>query len=112
MQSDDLQQRIVELENRLKEVETRVQQGEIESAYVFIHSNWGLIRWYLTREQDLHGEGSDTYNRARNAEMTLRDNLSRNLRAVQFDSRPMEVAQRWRVETTVTLNRNGYTFFD
>ncbi len=112
MQSDDLQQRIVELENRLKEVETRVQQGEIESAYVFIHSNWGLIRWYLTRERDLHGEGSDTYNRARNAEMTLRDNLSRNLRAVQFDSRPMEVAQRWRVETTVTLNRNGYTFFD
>ncbi|MFQ6027005.1 MAG: hypothetical protein ACE5Q6_05885 [Dehalococcoidia bacterium] len=112
MQPDDLQQRIAALENRLKETETKVHQREIDAAYMYIHSNWTLIRWYLVREQDLHGEGSDTYDRAKNAEITIRDNLPRNLRAVQFDPKPMEVAYRWRIESTVTLNQNRYTFFD
>ena len=112
MASDNWQQRIEALENRVKELEREVQQRAIDAAYMYIHSNWTLIRWYLAREQDRAGEGSEVYNRAKNAETIIRDNLPRNLRAVQFAPKPMEVAYQWRIEATVTLNRNGYTFFD
>lgn len=112
MTPDNYQERIEALENRVKELEAEVRQRAVDAAYVYIHSNWTLVRWYLTREQDRSGEGSDVYQRARNAETIIRDHLPRNLRAVQFDPKPMEVAYKWRIETTVTLNRNGYTFFD
>jgi hypothetical protein len=110
--TESWEQRIAAPESRIKELETEVQQRAIDAAYMYIHSNWTLIRWYLTREQDQAEEGSDTYRRARNAETIIRDNLPRNLRAVQFAPKPMEVAYQWRIESTVTLNRNGYTFFD
>ena len=111
-QPEDWQRRFEELEARLNLVVAQVHQREIDAAYLYIHSNWNLIRWFLTREQDQHGAGSETYQRARTAEQTIRDQLPRNLRAVQFDPQPMQVAYRWRIETTVTLNRNRYTFFD
>lgn len=112
MATENWEERIAALENRVKELEAEVQQRAIDAAYMYIHSNWTLIRWYLAREQDRAGEGSDTYHRARNAETIIRDNLPRNLRAVQFAPKPMEVAYQWRIESTITLNRNGYTFFD
>ena len=112
MTAENDEQRIAALEQRVKELEAAVQQRAIDAAYLYIHSNWTLIRWYLAREQDRHGEGSEVYRRARDAETTIRDHLPRNLRAVQFAPDPMAVAYRWRIESTVTLNRNGYTFFD
>lgn len=112
MATGNLEQRIAALEQRVTELEAKVQQGDVDHAYTYIHSNWTLIRWYLTRERDRAGEGSDTYRRALNAETIIRDNLNRNLRAVQFAPKPMEVALNWRIESTATLQRNGYTFFD
>ena len=112
MASDNLQQRLEDMEARMAALEARVQQQAIEAAYMYIHSNWTLIRWYLVREQDRAGGGSDIYKRAKNAETIIRDYLPRNLRAVQFDPKPMEVALKWRIEATVTLTQNGYTFFD
>lgn len=112
MASDNLQQRLEDMESRMAALEGKVQQQAIDAAYMYIHSNWTWIRWYLVREQDRAGEGSDTYKRARNAETIIRDYLPRNLRAVQFDPEPMKVAYKWRIETTVTLTQNGYTFFD
>ena len=112
MTTENWEERIAALETRIKELEAKVQQGDIDHAYTYIHSNWTLIRWYLTREQDRAGEGTDTYRRSKNAETIIRDNLNRNLRAVQFAPKPMEVALKWRIESTATLQRNGYTFFD
>ena len=100
------------MEGRVEELEGEVRQRSLDAAYVYIHSNWTLIRWYLARVQDQNGEGSEVYSRAKNAETIIRDRLPPNLRAVQFDSKPMEVAYKWRIETTVNLNRNGFTFFD
>jgi hypothetical protein len=110
--SDEYQQRIAALEERVRVLEAAVQQRAIDAAYLYIHSNWTLIRWYLGREQDRHGENSEVFRRARDAEIIIRDNLPRNLRAVQFAPDPMAVAYQWRIESTVTLNRHGYTFFD
>ena len=101
-----------ELKEAVAALQKQVRQRELDAAYVYIHSNWQWIRWALVRDQDRAGEDSALYQRARAAESTIRDNLARNLRAVQFDPQPMEVAYRWRIETTVTLNRHGYTFFD
>ena len=112
MQSEDWQQRIEALEARVKDLEAQVSQRAIDAAYMFIHSNWTLIRWYLVREQDRNGEGSEIYGRAKEAETLIRDYLPRNLRAVQFAYDPMAVAQKWRIEATVTLTQHGYTFFD
>lgn len=112
MQSSDSQQRIDQLEARVKDLEAKVAQRAIDAAYVYIHSNWALIRWFLVREQDRAGEGSDIYIRAKNAETAVRDRLAQNLRAVQFADDPMAIAYQWRIETTVTLNRHRYTFFD
>ena len=112
MTSKKLEERIDVLEGRVKELEAEVGQRSRDAAYVYIHSNWTLIRWYLAREQDQRGEGSEVYARTKNAETIIRDMLPQNLRAVQFAPNPMEVAYKWRIETTVTLNQNGYTFFD
>ena len=112
MPSEHLQQRISDLEARIALLEAQAAQRAIDAAYVYIHSNWTLIRWFLGREQDRAGQGSDVYRRARNAESVISGNLPRNLRAVQFAEQPMEVAYKWRIEATVNLNQNGYTFFD
>ncbi len=112
MVSKKLQETINGLEDRVKELEAEVRQRSRDAAYVYIHSNWTLIRWYLAREQDQGGEGSEVYARAKNAETIIRDKLPQNLRAVQFAPKPMEVAYKWRIETTVSLNQNGFTFFD
>ena len=112
MQDEDWQQRLNEMEARVKDLEAKVSQRAIDAAYVYIHSNWTLIRWYLVREQDRNGEGSEVYGRAKEAETLVRDNLSRNLRAVQFADDPMAIAYKWRIEATVTLTQHGYTFFD
>lgn len=109
---NESQQRIDRLEARIKDLESRVAQRAIDAAYMYIHSNWTLIRWFLVREQDRAGEGSEISMRAKSAETTIRDHLPRNLRAVQFAEDPMAVAYQWRIETTVHLNRQGYTFFD
>ena len=112
MTTKKLQESIDALEGRVNELEAEVRQRSRDAAFVYIHSNWTLIRWYLAREQDQRGEGSEVYARAKNAETIIRDQLPQNLRAVQFAPKAMEVAYRWRIETTVILNRNGYTFFD
>ena len=101
-----------ELEAAVSDLRKQVRQRELDSAYMYIHSNWLWIRWFLTRDQDRAGEDAALFQRARGAESAIRDNLPRNLRAVQFDPEPMQVAYRWRIETTVVLNRHGYTFFD
>ena len=112
MASHYLQQGLEDMDSRIADLERKVQQQASEAAYMYIHSNWTLIRWYLVREQDRAGEGSEVYKRAKNAETIIRDYLPRNLRAVQFDPKPMEVALKWRIEATLTLTQNGYTFFD
>ena len=111
-QVERLEQDNRELKEAVAALQKQVRQRELDAAYLYIHSNWQWIRWALVRDQDRDGEGSDLYQRARAAESTIRDNMARNLRAVQFDLQPMEVAYRWRIETTVALNRHGYTFFD
>jgi len=112
MTTDRLQPRIEALENTVGELQSQLDLRTKEMAYMYIHSNWTLIRWYLIREQDLHGEGSETYARAKNAETLIDRQLTRHLRNVHFEQDAMEVAYRWRRETTVTLTQNGYTFFD
>ncbi|MAF38483.1 MAG: hypothetical protein CL696_06325 [Chloroflexi bacterium] len=109
---DQYQRRIDALETKVVELATQLDQRTKEMAYMYIHSNWTLIRWYLTREQDRSGEGSETYIRAKNAETLIDRQLTRNLRDVHFEPQAMDVAYRWRIETTVTLTQNGYTFFD
>ena len=101
-----------ELKAEVSLLRKQVRQRELDAAYMYIHSNWLWIRWFLSRDQDRAGENTELLQRARAAESTIRDNLARNLRAVQFDPEPMQVAYRWRIETTVTLNRHRYTFFD
>ena len=101
-----------ELNKAFANLQKQVRQRELDAAYMYVHSNWLWIRWVLGRDQDRSAEDSELYRRARAAELTIRDNLTRNLRAVQFDPQPMDVAYRWRIETTVTLNQHRYTFFD
>ncbi len=112
MAVDQLEHRIEALENKVTELESRLDLKAKEVAYMYIHSNWTLIRWYLTREQDRSGEGSETYVRAKNAETLIDRQLTRNLRDVHFEPQAMDVAYRWRIEATVILQNNGYTFFD
>ena len=112
MATEEWQQRIEVLESKVRNLESEVHQRAKDAAYVYIHSNWTLVRWYLAREQDNHGDTSETYSRAKNAETLIQANLPRNLRAVYFEPQPMDAACRWRIETTVFLNQNGYTFFD
>ena len=101
-----------ELRDAVAILQKQVHQRELDAAYTYIHSNWLWIRWFLVRDQDRAGEDAALLERARAAESVIRDNLPRSLRSVQFDSEPMQAAYRWRIETTVLLNRHGYTFFD
>ena len=112
MASDELQQRVEALESQVKALEGAVRQREIDAAFVFISSSWSFIRWWLIREQDQHGEGSETAGRAKNAQEIINHYLHRNLRQVRLEPQPMDAAYRWQIETTATLQRNGYTFFD
>jgi len=84
---DEIQERIEALENRVVDLESQLYQRAKDAAYVFIHSNWHLIRWYLNRQRDINGEGSDIYTRAVNAERVIEWELSRNLRAIYIDER-------------------------
>ncbi len=112
MASEEWQRRIEALENQVKGLESALRQTAIEAAFVYIRSNWSLIRWRLVREQDQNGEGSEIFSRAKNAEGIIDHHLARNLRAVRLEPQPMDAAYRWCIETTATLQQNGYTFFD
>ena len=112
MTTEELQERVNVLEERIESLEAEYRQRSLDAAYLYIHSNWNLIRWYLTRERDLFGRESDAYERSISAEEDIRIKLPPNLRLVQFADLPMDVAYHWRIETTVTLNRYGFTFFD
>ena len=112
MTTEELQARVNILEDRIESLETEYRQRAVDSAYLYIHSNWNLIRWYLTRERDVFGKESDTYGRSISAEEQIRIKLPPNLRLVQFADSPMDVAYNWRIETTVILNHYGFTFFD
>ncbi len=101
-----------ELREAVVSLQKQVRQRELDAAYMYIHSNWLWIRWFLVRDQDRAGDDAALLERARAAESTVRDNLPRSLRSVQFEPGPMQAAYRWRIETTVILNRHGYTFFD
>ena len=101
-----------ELKEAVASLQKQVRQRELDAAYMYIHSNWLWIRWFLVRDQDRAGEDAALLERARAAESAIRDNLPRSLRSVQFEPEPMQAAYRWRIETTVILNRHGYTFFD
>ncbi len=102
----------LELKASIAKLQKQVRQRELDAAYMYIHSNWLWIRWFLVRDQDRAGDNTDLLDRAKAAESTIRDNLARSLRSVQFDPEPMQAAYRWRIETTVILNRQRYTFFD
>lgn len=112
MAIDEMQNRVETLENKVMDLESQMVQRTKDAAYVYIHSNWTLIRWFLTREQDRAGEGSETYARANEAEKLIDSGLSRNLRDVHYEVQAMDVAYRWRIEATVILQNHGYTFFD
>ena len=101
-----------ELKEAVANLQKQVRQRELDAAYLYIHSNWQWIRWFLVRDQDRAGEDTALLERARAAESIIRDSMPRSLRSVQFDPEPMQAAYRWRIETTVVLNRHGYTFFD
>ena len=112
MTTEELQERVNILEDRIESLETEYRQRAVDAAYLYIHSNWNLIRWYLTRERDVFGWESDTYGRSISAEEEIRIKLPPNLRFVQFADSPMDVAYNWRIATTVILNQHGFTFFD
>ena len=112
MTPEELQERVNILEARIESLETEYRQKSLDSAYLYIHSNWNLIRWYLTRERDVFGRESDTFQRSISAEEDIRIKLPPNLRLVQFADSPMDVAYNWRIDTTVILNKHGFTFFD
>ena len=101
-----------ELNDAVSSLQKQVRRRELDSAYMYIHSNWLWIRWVLVRDQDRAGEDAALRERAKAAEMVVRDHLPRGLKSLQFDPEPMQAAYRWRIETTVLLNRHGYTFFD
>ena len=112
MASEEWRERTEALENRVNELETEVRQRAIDAGFVYVHSGWTLIRLYLIMEQDRSGEGSETYGRAKNAQEIIHHHLARNLRAIRLEPKPMDAAYRWCIETTTTLQQNGYTFFD
>ena len=109
---EQLRQENRELNDAVSGLQKQVRQRELEAAYMYIHSNWLWIRWFLVRDQDRAGDDTALFERSRAAESTIRDNLPPSLRSVQFDPEPMQAAYRWRINTTVILNRHGYTFFD
>ena len=112
MAVDQWHDRIEALEEKVTGLQSQLDLRTKELAYLYIHSNWTLIRWYLAREQDRSGEGSETCARAKNAETLIDRQLTRNLRDVHFEPQALDAAYRWRIEATVILKENGYTFFD
>ena len=79
MATEEWQQRIEALESKVRDLESEVHQRAKDAAYVYIHSNWTLVRWYLAREQDNYGESSETYSRAQNAERLIQADLPKNI---------------------------------
>ena len=100
------------LEDRIERLETENKQIRVDAAYLYIHSNWNLIRWHLTRERDVLGHRSEIFDRSKSAEEDIRIKLPPNLRLVQFADSPIDIAYNWRIETTSILNSYGFTFFD
>ena len=78
MTTEELQERVNVLEGRIESLETEYRQRSVDAAYLYIHSNWNLIRWYLTRERDVFGRESDTYGRSISAEEEIRIKLPPN----------------------------------
>ena len=112
MTTEELKSRIVVLETYIEKLETENRQRSLDAAYLYIHSNWNLIRWYLTRERDVSTPETAVFDRSKGAEEDIRSKLPPNLRLVQFSDSPMQIAYNWRIETTVILNLYGFTFFD
>lgn len=112
MTIDQLEERIDILETKVENLTKENRQRSVDTAYLYIHSNWNLIRWYLAREREHSGKGSTIFEHSNEAEEVVRTKLPPNLRLVQFSDNPMVTAYNWRIETTVTLNRFGFTFFD
>ena len=112
MTTEELKSRIVVLETHIEKLAAENRQRSLDAAYLYIHSNWNLIRWYLTRERDVSGPEAAVFDRSKGAEEDIRSKLPPNLRLVQFSDSPMQIAYNWRIETTVILNRYGFTFFD
>jgi len=65
MAVDQWQDRIEALEEKVTGLQSELDLRTKELAYLYNHSNWTLIRWYLTREQDQSVQGSETYARAK-----------------------------------------------
>ena len=61
MAVDQWQDRIEALEEKVTRLQPQLDLRTKELAYPYIHSNWTLIRWYLAREQDQSGQGSETH---------------------------------------------------
>ena len=71
MAVDQWQDRVEALEGKVTGLQSQLDLRTKELAYLYIHSNWTLIRWYLARDQDQSGQGSETYARAKNAETLI-----------------------------------------
>lgn len=112
MTTEELEKRIDILETQVSNLEQENRQRSLDLAYSYIHSNWNLIRWYLSRVRDLSGQKCNDFERSLNAEDAIRVELPPNLRLVQFSDAPMQIAYSWRIKTTVILNHYGFTFFD
>ena len=112
MTTEELQNSVNALEERIEKLETENKRISLDAAYIYIHSNWNLIRWHLAQERDVFVQASEAFERSKSAEEDIRVKLPPNLRLVQFSESPMDVAYKWRIETTVILNGYGFTFFD
>ena len=112
MTTEELQERVNILEGRIERLETEYRQRSLDAAYLYIHSNWNFVRWYLSRDYDCNYGKSGDRERIKTVEEEIKLKLPPNLRLVQFADDPMEVAYQWRIETTIILNRYGFTFFD
>ena len=62
-----------ELKEAVASLQKQVRQRELDTAYMYIHSNWLWIRWFLVRDQDRAGDDTSLLERARGAESTIRD---------------------------------------
>ena len=109
---DKLQARIDDLERQIVKLIHENKTISRNTAYLYIHSNWNFIRWYLLKDHDHNDGESVNWERTKNVEEEIRLKLPPSLRIVQFADDPMDIAYQWRIETTVILNRHGFTFFD
>ena len=60
-----------ELQDSVAALQKQVRQRELDTAYIYIHSNWQWTRWALVRDQDRAGEDVALYQRAQAAESTI-----------------------------------------